>query len=251
MLLVNRRRIEALEKAQDILHSAVPMKLSFGLFFGGLHIRSSDLNAGLKLRVGLADRLTNPAMVVVVEEAEEPRKQPVRLATSYQPQVGTVKLSPSIPKAGRRELKTMLLAVGLVATLAGCSQAEPIYIGAPIPKAKRLTCDLKAVSKGLLQPEWKREKADDALAIEITEMDDVNGYALISGSMNGPGTEFKRSTESLRFIQPELHGNVAMLTVYVPPDIDLPMPAVYSRHIQIAPGKVGLAQYAGSCTAHP
>lgn len=58
-----------MEKAQDILRSAVPMKLSLGLAFGGVHVRSRDLNAGLKLRVGLADQLANPAMVVVVEQA--------------------------------------------------------------------------------------------------------------------------------------------------------------------------------------
>ncbi len=141
----------------------------------------------------------------------------------------------------------LLLAAGLVAALTGCSRRTQFFSGAPLPAMTALTCELKAVHVGALNPNYERGKAGDVMSFTIAEMNDGDGRARLIGNQQTSVVKFERSETQLRFIEITPIGNMTTLSIFIPPDVSLPLPAVHSRHIQIAPGNIAISQYAGSC----
>jgi hypothetical protein len=110
-----------------------------------------------------------------------------------------------------------------------------------------LTCELKAVQVGALNPTYEHGKAGDVLSFTITEINEHDGWARLIGNQQTAIVRFEKSEDQLRFIEITQTGNMTTLSVFIPPNVDSPLPAVHSRHIQIAPGNIAISQYAGSC----
>jgi len=51
----------------------------------------------------------------------------------------------------------------------------------------------------------------------------------------------------MQFIETTPTGNLTVMTVFAPPERGAPLPAVYSRHIEVSPANVAISQMAGEC----
>lgn len=59
--------------------------------------------------------------------------------------------------------------------------------------------------------------------------------------------EVRRSGGQIHLIERTPLGSVTITSIFAPPEVGTPMPAVHSRHVQIAPANVAVSQYAGEC----
>lgn len=141
----------------------------------------------------------------------------------------------------------LMLAAGLLVSLTACGQKTQYFSGAPLPQMTALTCELKAVHIGALNPTYQRGEAGDVMHLTIAEMHQAEGWARLIGNQQTSVVKFEKSESQLRFIEITPIGNMTTLSVFIPPDVNSPLPAVHSRHIQIAPGNIAISQYAGSC----
>ena len=139
--------------------------------------------------------------------------------------------------------------IGLCALAAACSPPDRSFPGGPFPQAVEMKCTLKPVHSGVLNPTYFTDRGGEALELRIRLQDRTTGRAEILGNSGSAEVELRQSSKQLQLIETTPMGSMTITTVFAPPTADEPMPAVHSRHIQIAPANVAVSQYAGSCEA--
>lgn len=112
-----------------------------------------------------------------------------------------------------------------------------------------MKCTLKPVHSGVLNPTYFSDRGGQALELRIKLRDRNTGRAEISGNNGSAEVELRQNSTQAQFIETTPLGSMTITTVFAPPSAGEPMPAVHSRHIQIAPANVAVSQYAGSCEA--
>ena len=142
----------------------------------------------------------------------------------------------------------LLLAAGVLVVLGGCSRKPTLFPGAPFPQMTALTCELRSVHAGALNPTYERGKAEDKLTLTLTNLNTQEGKAQLIGNAGTSSVIFTKSRDQMRFLEETPTGNLTLLNVFAPPEPNKPLPAVHSRHILISPGNIAISQYAGSCT---
>lgn len=146
-------------------------------------------------------------------------------------------------------MKRIGLVVGLTGALVGCERSPKLFEGAPFPTMIALSCELKSVHVGALNPAYAREHAGDTMTLTITNLDPHSGTAQLIGNAGAANVKFVPARERLEFIERTASGGTNLLDVFAPPDAEGPLAAVFSRHILISPANVAISQYAGSCMA--
>ena len=136
---------------------------------------------------------------------------------------------------------------GILATAAACGPPTNTFSGAPMPPMVDLTCELRSVQSGVLNPTYWGDRSDDGLALTFTNLDADSGTAMLVGNIGAGTVEFRKQAAQWQFIELTPSGNMTLTSVFAPPSVGEALPAVLSRHILIAPGNVSISQYAGSC----
>lgn len=144
-------------------------------------------------------------------------------------------------------MKKIVFALAMSALLSGCSRSPAIFPLNPFPTMTALSCELKAVHQGALNPDYQRENAGSVMKLTITNLNEKAGSAQVIGNVGTAEVLFTRLGEQLQFFEQTPAGNLTLLTVYTPPEAGKPLPAAYSRHILSTPANVSISQYAGSC----
>lgn len=144
-------------------------------------------------------------------------------------------------------MKKLGFALAVSALLSGCSRNPAIFPLNPFPKMTAMSCELKAVSEGALNPNYQRGKAGFVMKLTITNLNEQAGTAQVIGNVGTAEVLFTRLGEQMQFFEQTPAGNLTLLTVYTPPEAGKPLPAAYSRHILATPANVSISQYAGSC----
>lgn len=147
----------------------------------------------------------------------------------------------------RPSINLAVISVAMFA--AGCSPQTRTFPGAPFPELVALTCDLRAVHVGVLNPTYQNMRDHDALSLRVAELDATAGTAQLIGNNGASKVRYERDANQLRFFETTTSGNLTTLSIFAPPGVNEPLPAVHSRHIQIVPGDIAFSQYAGSCKA--
>lgn len=110
-----------------------------------------------------------------------------------------------------------------------------------------MTCTLKAVHSGVLNPTYYREASKGSLTLVIKNLDADAGSAAIEGNNSEAAVEYRVAVDKLQFIETTPVGNLTVTTVFAPPEYGKPMPVAHSRHIAISPANVAISQFAGEC----
>lgn len=140
-----------------------------------------------------------------------------------------------------------LFALSLLITQTACSRRPAVFEQAPFPEMAALTCELKAVHDGALNPDYHRNRTQDVMPLTVTALNAVAGRAQIIGNVGTADVVFRRQADQMQFFEQTPTGNPMMLSVYAPPGKGKPLPAAYSRHVLVSPGNIAISQYAGSC----
>jgi hypothetical protein len=143
-----------------------------------------------------------------------------------------------------------LLWSGTIATAlmtAACSPPNRHFPGAPFPVMASMTCTVRTVHDGVLNPTYFRGDATGSLTLTIKNLDAAAGTATIVGNNGAEEVEYRASSNQLQFIETTPVGNLTVTTVFAPPELGQPMPSVHSRHIQVAAANVAISQFAGPC----
>lgn len=146
----------------------------------------------------------------------------------------------------RRQLLIFCLVSG---TLASCSPPNRLYDRVPFPALTSLACTLKPVHNGVLNPTYFRDSSRDALTFVITNLNAGAGTASLGGNNGSETVEYRVRSNQLQFIETTMTGNLTVMTVFAPPEVGKPMPAVHSRHLELSPANVSISQYAGECVS--
>lgn len=144
-------------------------------------------------------------------------------------------------------ISKLMLAVGLLMALTGCSRRPNLFPPVPLPQMTALTCELTAVHDGSLNPGYKRGKPGSVMKLTITNLNDKAGSAQLIGNIGTADVLFMRQDDQMQFLEQTPSGNLSLLNVYAPPEPEKPLPAAYSRHVLISPANVAISQYAGTC----
>lgn len=140
--------------------------------------------------------------------------------------------------------------VGAVAvlTFAGCDTApNRLFAPVPFPAFESMTCTLKSVASGVLNPSYYRDRAGSDLSLVIGELNHEAGTATVHGNNGGAAVEFRPSHAQMQFIETTPMGSLTVTTVFAPSQIGDPLPVVHSRHIMVSPANVSISQFAGEC----
>ncbi|WP_269513494.1 hypothetical protein [Brevundimonas subvibrioides] len=147
----------------------------------------------------------------------------------------------------------MLRQVGLsclISTaLMACSPPNRLYEKVPFPVLTSMACTLEPVHNGVLNPTYLRESSRDALTFAITNLNAEAKTASLGGNNGAETVEYRFDGDQMQFIETTMTGNFTLTTVFAPPEVGKPMPAVHSRHIELSPANVSISQYAGECVA--
>lgn len=87
------------------------------------------------------------------------------------------------------------------------------------------------------------------MTLTITNLNPFEGKAQLIGNAGTSSVKFVADQERFEFLEHTASGNTNLLDVFAPPQPNMPLPAVFSRHILISPANVVISQYAGSCVA--
>lgn len=141
-----------------------------------------------------------------------------------------------------------LALIAVLGCLAGaCSPPNKLFDRQPFPPVQSLTCNLKTVHSGVLNPGYSRGGSRDPLTLSIGDLNAGSRTARIGGNNDTVPVEFRAAPSQMQFIETTPTGNLTVLTVFSPPERGAPLPAVYSRHIEISPANVSISQFAGEC----
>lgn len=113
-----------------------------------------------------------------------------------------------------------------------------------------MTCVLKTVHSGVLNPDYYREGSADTLTLVFHDLDSDARTARVEGNNGTETVEYRRTGDQMQFIETTLAGNLTVTTVFAPPERGKPMPAVHSRHVRVSPANVSISQLAGECQGH-
>ncbi len=141
----------------------------------------------------------------------------------------------------------MFTAVAVV--MASCSPPNRLYESVPFPTFRTLTCTLKAVHSGVLNPTYYRDRAIGSLTLVFRDLDPAARTATIIGINGGASVEYRPSADQLQIIETTPMGSLTVTTVFAPPVAGKLMPAVHSRHVGVTPANVSISQFAGDCTS--
>ncbi len=136
---------------------------------------------------------------------------------------------------------------GILATATACGPPNNTFSGAPIPQMVALTCDVRAVQSGALNPGYSGEWPSGRLTLTFINLDAENGSATLVGNVGAGRVEFRQRDDQWQFIEETVSGNVTLTSVFAPPNEGASLPAVHSRHMLMAPANASISQYTGSC----
>lgn len=142
-----------------------------------------------------------------------------------------------------------ILAISALLVIGACSPPNQTFSRVPFPKLRSLTCTMKMVHNGILNPNYYGSRSSDNLTLTIRDLDPNAGTARVAGNNGSEAVEFRSAADQMQFIETTMTGNLTTTTVFAPPEIGQPMPIVHSRHIAVAPANVSISQFAGECVA--
>lgn len=148
-------------------------------------------------------------------------------------------------KADGLPLCRLVAMTSVVVMLSACDPPNRSYTGAPFPPLDRMTCVLRPVHTGVLNPEFHRDRGGSALTLTIGGITERG--AVMRGNNGSAEVEVRRASEQMHLIERTPMGSVTVTSIFAPPESGAAMPAVHSRHILIAPANVAVSQYAGEC----
>lgn len=137
--------------------------------------------------------------------------------------------------------------VGIVLTAGACSPPNRLFAGAPFPVMESMTCEVKTVHNGVLNPTYFRDDSKSSLKLTFSDLNLHAGTATVVGNNGAALVEYRATPGQMQFIETTPIGNLTVTTVFAPPDRGQPMPSVHSRHIAAAPANITISQYAGPC----
>lgn len=146
----------------------------------------------------------------------------------------------------KRSQRALLCAAAAVAT-GSCSPPNRSFEPVSFPSFTSMTCEVKAISHGVLNPTFYRDQSNDPLTLVLKELELEAGTATLVGNNGTEQVEFRATDQQLQFMETTMMGNLTLTTVFAPPEAGQPMPAVHSRHIWVAPANVSISQFAGEC----
>ena len=137
--------------------------------------------------------------------------------------------------------------VSSVLAAAACSPPNRHFPGASFPVMGSMTCTVKPVHDGVLNPTYFRGNLKDSLELTFRNLNLQAGTATLVGNNGSAQVEYRTVSGQMQFIETTTGGNLTMTTVFAPPERGKPMPSVHSRHIGIAPANIVISQFAGPC----
>lgn len=141
--------------------------------------------------------------------------------------------------------------IGLIMLLVAgaCSPPNRTFSGTPFPNMQSMTCTMKMVHNGVLNPTYYGNGAHDDLTLTIRDLDPGTGTATIVGNNSAERVQYRSAPGQMQFLETTMTGNLTATTVFAPPESGQPMPVVHSRHIEMAPANISISQFAGECVA--
>ena len=138
--------------------------------------------------------------------------------------------------------------VGVSALLVGsCSPPNRVFGRVPFPPMTSMTCTLRTVHSGVLNPNYYRDRGNDSLTFTYRQLDPDAETARVGGNNGIEVVDYLRTEEQMQFIETTATGNLTVTTVFAPPEMGEAMPAVHSRHVAVSPANVSISQFAGEC----
>lgn len=140
--------------------------------------------------------------------------------------------------------------LALVLTSVGaCSPPNRTFGRTSFPNMQSMTCTMKMVHNGVLNPTYYANRSSDGLTLTIRDLDPSAGTATVAGNNGSERVQYRSAPSQMQFIETTMTGNLTATTVFAPPGIGQPMPVVHSRHIELAPANISISQFAGECVA--
>lgn len=146
-------------------------------------------------------------------------------------------------------MKCVITIVCGALAVAACSPPNRLYERVAFPLVGTMTCTMRTVHSGVLNPTYYREGSKGSLTLVVSDLDSVAGTATITGNNDGTSVEYRATASQMQFSETTPTGNLTVLTVFAPPGRGAPLPAVYSRHVEVSPANVSISQMAGECVA--
>lgn len=131
----------------------------------------------------------------------------------------------------------------------GCSPPNRTFSRTPFPNTASMTCTMKMVHNGVLNPTYFGNRSKDDLTLTIRDLDRNAGTATVVGNNGSERVRYRSASDQMQFVETTTTGNLTATTVFAPPESGKPMPVVHSRHIKLAPGNISISQFAGECVA--
>jgi hypothetical protein len=132
-----------------------------------------------------------------------------------------------------------------VLTVSACSPPNRSFSRMSLPALTSMTCTLKTVHNGVLNPTYFRDRGSDTLTFVYRDIGAAS--ARVEGNNGAQTVEVRRTETQMQFIETTMTGNLTVTTVFAPSAAGEAMPSVHSRHIEIAPANVSISQFAGEC----
>ena len=140
-------------------------------------------------------------------------------------------------------------AIGASLAAGGCSPPNRLFDDVPFPAIRSMTCTVKAVHNGVLNPTYYGDRASDSMKLIFSDLNPTARTARLKGNQDSAAVEYRAGPDQMQFIETTPMGSLTVTTVFAPPEPGMPMPAVHSRHILVSPANVSISQSAGEC--HP
>lgn len=137
----------------------------------------------------------------------------------------------------------------LVVSVGACSPPNRTFHRTPFPNVQSMTCIMKTVHNGALNPTYYRDRSSDDLTLTISNLDPRAGTATVTGNNGAERAQYRSAPGQMQFIETTMTGNLTATTVFAPPESGKPMPVVHSRHIEVGPANIAISQFAGDCVA--